>query len=324
MQIRDVAVEPKLILAPMEGVTDVLFRRLIRQIGGVGLTVTEFIAARALQFNIKNTRRLATFDDDEHPIAIQIFGREPLLLAEAAQKVQDLGADIVDLNMGCPAKKVCRNSGGSSLMKDIEHSRRIVAGMRRVLHVPFSVKMRAGWDHEQRNAVEMARMCEEEGVDAVTVHWRTRADGFGGVRDLGIIAEVKDRLGIPVIANGDIVDVATALETLKATGADALMIGRGAIRNPWIFREIEATLAGSEVPLVSLSDMESLLLGFLDQLLIAFHTPKGALGRFKKVARFFCAHVPGGSDLGRAILHSQTVEEAREVTAAFFEVAKTR
>ncbi|MBT3221654.1 MAG: tRNA-dihydrouridine synthase [Proteobacteria bacterium] len=318
MQIRDVTIDPKLILAPMEGVTDVLFRRLIRQIGGVGLTVTEFIAARALHFNIKTTKRLAAFDDDEHPIAIQVYGREPQLLAEAAQKVQDLGADIVDLNMGCPAKKVCRNSGGSSLMKDLRLSQQIVCSMRRVLTVPFTVKMRAGWDHEHRNAVEMAAMCEEEGVDAVAVHWRTRTDRFGGVRDIGIIAEVKDRLGIPVIANGDVVDVRSALDTLTVTNADALMIGRGAVRNPWIFRQIEAALSGMEMVEVPMADMERVLLHFLEELIATFETPKSALGRFKMVAKYFCGNVPGGSELRYKILHSQTVTEARDVTTAFF------
>lgn len=319
MRIRDVVIEPSLVLAPMEGVTDITFRRLVRRIGGCGLTVTEFIPARGLALDIARARDLAVFDDDESPIAVQVYGREPDVLAEGAKVAQDLGADIVDLNMGCPSKKVCAHSGGSALMKDPDLAREIVAAMRAAVDVPFTVKMRAGWDPEHKNAPEIAWMCQEEGAEAVTVHWRTRADGYGGERELDTIGAVVERLSIPVLANGDVVDAASARQTWEATGAAGLMIGRGAIRNPWVFREIEADQAGRPAPVVDASEKERVLLGYYDDILERFRSERGALGRWKKITKYFTDGLPHGDRLKWAVLHSQEAEEARDAVRRFFD-----
>ncbi len=324
VMIRDVRVAPALVLAPMEGVTDVTFRRLIRQIGGCGMTVTEFIPARSLIGGVPQFVRMAAFDEDEHPISIQIYGNDPEMMARAARVAQDRGADVLDLNMGCPSKKVCKNSGGSALMKDPELSRRIIAAMRAAVSIPFTVKMRAGWDREHRNAVEMAQMCEEEGVEAVAVHWRTRAEGYGGERNLDTIRDVVDRLTIPVLANGDVLDVATARETLEATGCAGLMIGRGAIRNPWVFQQIAADLRGEVVPEVSLDERERVLLGYYAAIRTLFQNDRGALGRMKKIARYFTDGVPNGAVLRQAIFHSHTVDEAYERVRGFFDTLRER
>jgi tRNA-dihydrouridine synthase B len=318
MKIRDIVVDPPLVLAPMEGVTDLTFRRLIRAIGGCGLTVTEFIPAKALHLNVERARVMAEFDEDERPISIQIYGREPAMLAEAARVVQGLGADIVDLNMGCPSKKVCRNSGGSALMKDVGQAAEIVRAIRAAVSIPFTVKMRAGWDADQKNAPEMARMCEDEGAEAVAVHWRTRTDLYGGKRELDTIARVKQCVAIPVIANGDIVDAASAVQTLAYTGCDGLMVGRGAIRNPWVFQEVDAALRGEQVPDVTMAERERVLLRYLEDIRPKCKTERAALGRFKKISNHFARGVPGGSQLRHDVLHSQSIDQAISVVRAFF------
>lgn len=316
--VRDIAIEPALALAPMEGVTDLTFRRLIRSIGGCGLTVTEFIPAKNLRMSIEAALKLARFDPDERPIAIQIYGNDPEAMADGARIVTDLGADILDLNMGCPSKKVCARSGGSALMKEPELARRIVAAMRAATDLPFTVKMRAGWDPEHKNAPEIARMCEQEGAEALAVHWRTRTDKYGGVRELDTIRAVKQAVSIPVLANGDIVDVPSALDTLERTGCDGLMIGRGAIRDPWVFRKIEAALEGRSYPPVDRLERKRVLLGYLEAIRPNFRNEKGVLGRFKKIAKHFTDGVEGGAELKRAVLHSQSVDAAVAEVEAFF------
>ncbi len=318
--IRDIAIDPPLVLAPMEGVTDLTFRRLGRSIGGCGLTVTEFIPGRSLAEGHSAALSMAAFDPDERPVSVQVYGKEPQALADAARFVEsELGADIVDLNMGCPSKKVCRNSGGSALMREPDLARRIVAAMRSATSLPFTVKMRAGWDPEHRNAPQIAEMCEGEGVEMLSVHWRTRADGYGGVRELDTIAQVKAAVSIPVLANGDIVDVPSARQTLAATGVDGLMIGRGAIRDPWVFLKIAADLAGAPPVEVDLSERERVLLSYYSVLEQLSRTEKGALGRMKKIARYFADGVPRGDELKQAIFHSHEVEEVFDRVRTHFE-----
>jgi len=319
LSIRDVVINPGLILAPMEGVTDISFRRLVRSIGGCGLTVTEFIPAHGLHYNVKRAREMAEFDEDERPISIQVYGRDPALLAKAAMVVQDLGADIVDLNMGCPSKKVCAHSGGSALMKEPDKARDIVRAMRAAVSIPFTVKMRSGWDPTHKNAPEIAYMCQEEGAEAVAVHWRTREDKYGGIRELDTIATVKQRLRVPVIANGDIVDWASAKQTLEYTGCDGLMIGRGAIKNPWVFQEVQRGLAGREIIEVDLDDRREVLLRYFEEIRGRFRNDRGALGRFKKISNYFTRGLPNGLVLRQQIFHSQTVEEALERVNTYFD-----
>jgi nifR3 family TIM-barrel protein len=322
MRVGDVIVDPPLVLAPMEGVTDRLFRRLIRRIGGVGLTTTEFVPARSLAADAPRARAIAEVDADEHPVAIQVYGRDPAVLAEAVRVAEGLGADIVDLNMGCPSKAVCAHSGGSALLKDPALVVSIVRAMRAAATRPFTVKMRAGFDASHRNAPEIARLCVAEGVDAVTVHWRTRADGYGGVRDLDVVAAVVDAVDVPVVANGDVVDAASAVETLRQTGAAGLMVGRGAVRDPWVFRRIGAALAGQDEPVVDLAEREALLLGWYADVAETFATERGAVGRMKKVIRWFADGVPGGEALRDAVWHAEGVVGVTAAVARFFADAR--
>jgi tRNA-dihydrouridine synthase B len=303
----------------MEGVTDVTFRRLIRQIGGAGLTVTEFIPAEGLRRDIPKVREMVQFDEDERPISVQIYGRSPAALAEGAKIAEDLGADIVDFNMGCPSKKVCAHSGGSALLKEPELARDLVRAIRAAVRIPFTVKMRSGWDAQHKNAPEVASMCQEEGVEMVAVHWRTRTDAYGGLRELDTIRAVKERLRIPVVANGDIVDFESAMDTLERTGANGVMIGRGAIKNPWVFKQISAKMRGESPCTVDAAERERVMLGYFAEIRDRFRHDRGALGRFKKLTKYFTHGIPYGSELRDAVLHAEEAEQAIDLVREFFE-----
>ena len=207
-------------------------------------------------------------------------------------------------------------------MKEPELARKIVRKMRAAVEIPFTVKMRSGWNSENKNAPEIATMCQDEGVDAVTVHWRTREDRYKGVREMDTIATIVDVLQIPVMANGDIIDVASAQSTLSETGAAGLMIGRGAIRDPWVFRKIENAMAGRPAFEVQLDEKERVLLGYYDAMRPTFRTDKAALGRMKKIARYFTAGLPNGAELRQAIFHSQSVDEAYDRVRTYFDAVR--
>lgn len=317
--VRNVRIEPNLVLAPMEGVTDLTFRRLIRQIGGTGLTVTEFIPSEGLRRGIERTETMARIDPDERPVSIQIYGRNPEAMAEGARIVQDLGADLCDLNFGCPSKKVCAHSGGSALLRDLPLATEIVRRVRAAISIPLTVKMRSGFDHTIRNAPEVAWMCQEEGVEAVTIHWRTRTDLYGGTRAVDKIAEAKARLSIPVFGNGDVVDWPSARRMFEETGVDGVMIGRGAIKNPWVFKQIRAEMLGLPQVEVDAEEKRRVLLGYYESLRGEFRTDHGALGRMKKIANYFVSGLPYASDLRYAILHSHTPDAAVDEVNRFFD-----
>ena len=318
-RIRSVLVSPGVVLAPMEGVTDLTFRRLIRQIGGAGLTCTEFIASEGLRRGEGRILQMAEFDPDENPISIQIYGRRPEAMAEAAQVVESLGATICDINMGCPSKKVCAHSGGSGLLREPALALDIVKAVRRAIRIPLTVKMRTGYDPENRNAPDLAHAFQEEGVEAITIHWRTKVDLYGGVRDVRPIAEARRRLRIPLIANGDVVDLASARQMLDETGADGVMVGRGAIRNPWALRQIAEGLAGLPQTQPTPAERRRVLLGYLDALRPRFASEHGCLGRFKKIANHFTAGLPAGEErLRTPILRSQSIAEAVDHAEGYF------
>ncbi|MEC8423736.1 MAG: tRNA-dihydrouridine synthase family protein, partial [Myxococcota bacterium] len=299
-------------LAPMEGVTDLTFRRLIRQIGGAGLTCTEFIASAWLsEDGHKRARALAAFDPDERPVSLQIYGKDPMVMAEAARRVEGMGATICDINMGCPSKKVCKNSGGSALMRDPSLAVRIVRAVRAAIDIPLTVKMRSGFDAGNRNAPELCRMFEEEGAEALTIHWRTREDLYGGTRAIDKIAEAVECVSVPVIANGDVTDPASAERMLRQTGAAGVMVGRGAMRNPWSLLQIAQHLQGIPLTHPTAGERHRVLVRFLLDQRPRFRTETAALGRFKKVANHFCRGVPHGELLlRRSVLRSQTIDEA--------------
>lgn len=309
-RVREFEISPAALLAPMEGVTDVVFRRLIREIGGAGLTYTEFLPSKAIVGNAGKVLNSCTFDPDEDPIAIQIYGRDPEVMAEAAQIVQDLGATIVDINMGCPAKKVCANSGGSGLMREPDVALAIVQAVRKVVTVPLTVKMRSGYDASSRNGATLAYQFQEEGVDAVTFHWRTKMDLYAGVRDVSIIKEAVDRLSIPVVANGDIIDIQTAHEMFVDTGCAGVMVGRGAVRDPWLLLKLKRWMEGGEQPVIDAQERKRVLLRYHQMILDTVGSERLALNRLKMVTKYFFEPTDDAQVFRKAVLRSQTPEEA--------------
>ena len=248
MRIGTVEINSQLALAPMAGVTDAAFRELCASLGA-GLTCTELVSSKALCYQDKKSRTLLAPFPGEHPMQAQIFGSDPVCMAEAAQiAIEASGADILDINMGCPVGKVVNNGDGSALMRDPEKAARIAEAVVRAVKVPVTVKMRRGWDKGNINAVELSKMLEEVGVSAVAVHGRTRVQMYGGEADWNTIRDVKQAVNIPVIANGDVFSPEAAVRILKFTGADMAMIGRGCFGNPWLFRQSAAALDGRDIP----------------------------------------------------------------------------
>ncbi len=248
IKIGNIEIDGLLALAPMAGVTDIAFRQVCRN-AGAAYTCTEMVSAKALVYKDVKTKSLLEISENEHPCAAQIFGSEPEFMEQAAGLAREIsGADIIDINMGCPVGKVSGNGDGSALMRDPEKARRIIEAVVRGAGVPVTVKFRKGWDKGNVNAVEFGKMCEEAGASAITVHGRTKTQMYSGVADWDIIRDVKNAVTIPVFANGDVFEPEDALRILRYTGCDMAMIGRGAFGNPWLFTRANALLKGETLP----------------------------------------------------------------------------
>ena len=248
MRIGTVEISHPVALGPMAGVTDLPFRRLCREMG-CGLLYTEMVSAKALSYHNKNTEPILETEDGEHPLAVQLFGSEPELLADMAKKLEEGPYDIIDLNMGCPVPKVVNNHEGSALMKDPILAGKVIEAMAKAVKKPVTVKIRRGWDESSVNAVEIARIAQESGAAAVAVHGRTRQQYYSGKADWEIIRQVKEAVKIPVIGNGDITDASSAKKMMEETGCDGIMVARAAKGNPWIFKQIIHKLeTGEDLP----------------------------------------------------------------------------
>jgi len=314
--VRDLCIRPATILAPMAGVTDTLFRRVIRAQGGCGLLMTEFTSSEGITRSAKKAERYLFFQEDEHPIAAQLFGANPQVMADAARMVEDLGYDAVDINLGCPAKKVVK-CGGSGLLRELPLLEQIFRSVRAAVKIPLTVKLRAGWDDKSIVAREVVKMAEEVGVEAAAIHPRTRIQGYSGKADWNIIAEVKQVAKIPIIGNGDIQCPEDAARMIKETGCDAVMIGRAAATNPWIFAQMQDFRQTGRYHSPSEQDRHRLLSGYYRQILDS-HAPD-SMGKMKQFACWFTHGVGNGGELRRIVHQARTPGEVVENVERFFE-----
>jgi tRNA-dihydrouridine synthase B len=317
-----VEIRPATFLAPMAGVTDTVFRRFIRNLGGCGLIMTEFTSADGvLRAKDKKAKRYLHFYEDEHPISAQLFGSNPQVMADAARMVEDLGFDLVDLNLGCPAKKVVKCNGGSGLLRDLPAIGAIFKAVRAAVKIPFTVKFRAGWNDQEIVCVQLARMAEDCGLCGVALHARTREQGYSGEARWEWIAAVKQAVRIPVIGNGDIRSPQDAALMIEQTGCDAVMIGRTAASNPWIFRQIAQYGATATYDEPGESDRYEMIRTYFE-MLIEEEMP-GAAGKMKQFASWFTHGVPGGAALRKTIYEAKTERDILNRVVDFFERASS-
>jgi tRNA-dihydrouridine synthase B len=313
-----VAIRPATVLAPMAGITDTVFRRFIRNLGGCGLMMTEFTSADGIvRHKDKKAKQYLTFYGNEHPISAQLFASDPATLSDAARVVQDLGFDLVDLNLGCPAKKVVKCNGGSGLLRDLPLIKNIFETVRAAITVPFTVKFRAGWSDKEVVHVNLARMAEECGLAAVALHARTREQGYSGQARWEWIAAVKDAVKIPVIGNGDVRSPEDAAAMVAQTGCDAVMIGRSAASNPWIFRQIDQYTRTGSYEHPTEADRYTMIRTYF-AMLVEERTG-GAEGKMKQFASWFTHGVPHGAHLRKAVYEAKTSQQILDAVDRFFE-----
>ena len=315
LRIRNVVVRPAQILAPMAGITDTVFRRFIRRLGGCGLIMTEFVSSEGMLRQNLKSQRFLYYTEEERPITAQIFGADPARLAEAARMIEDLGFDIIDLNLGCPAKKVVK-CGGSGLLRDLPLLGSIFRKIRASVSIPFTAKIRIGWSDEEIVAAPVARLAEDCGVEAIAIHGRTREQGFSGRARWDVIAEVKASVRIPVIGNGDVFTPADARALWERTRCDAVMIGRAAPTNPWIFRQMSDFFRTGAYAEPTEADRYELIRTYYE-MLVAEDIP-GSIGKMKQFASWFTHGVRNGSELRRQVQSAASPREVLERVNEFF------
>ncbi len=317
LRIGAVSVDPPLILAPMAGITDRDFRLAVRRLGGCGLVSMEFISSEGLVRRRPSTLRMLHFVAEERPIAVQIYGSEASRMAEAARVVEAIGADVCDINMGCPANKVLKGCAGAALMADMPRAREIVRAVRAAIRTPLTVKFRLGLHDETQNYLELGRICEGEGVQAVTLHARTARQQFSGSADWQHISRLKAALSIPVIGNGDVQSPADAQRLQAVTGCDGVMIGRASLTNPWIFRQTAARLAGAECAEATLDERHRLMTWHFAAVLER-EDARTALHKLRKFTGWYTYGLADGRLLRRQLSELPSATAVLAAVEAFF------
>ena len=310
-------IDPPLILAPMAGITDRQFRLILRRIGGAGLVTMEFISSEALVRGNKHTRRLMHYVEEERPISIQIYGARPEAMVEAAKVVEGIGADACDINMGCPANKILKGCAGCSLMGNLDLAQDIVRIVRKSLTIPLTVKFRLGLNDDAKNFLELGRICEGEGVDAVAVHARTAKQMFSGEARWSEIARLKETLSIPVVGNGDVRTAEDAVRMLRETGCDGVMIGRASMKNPWIYKQAAELLQGKTPTLPTPQDRHALIRTHFD-MVTAQEEPSFALHKLRTFTGWYTHGLPDGGRLRALIGTLETPQAFLNAVDAYF------
>jgi tRNA-dihydrouridine synthase B len=340
MKIGTVELEHPVALAPMAGMTDTAFRRLVKRMGGCGLVVTEMVSSEGLVRGIDRTLEYAEYTEEERPVSIQIFGGDPQVMAEAARVVEGMGADIVDVNMGCPVPKIAKHNAGCSLMREPAHAAEVVRAMVQAVRIPVTVKMRAGWNEHEINAPQLARMVEDAGASAVAVHGRTAAQSYTGESDWSLIGRVAESLTIPVFGSGDCVEASHVVSRVGTSGVTGVLVGRGALRNPWIFRQAAEAADGGAPTAISLEDRGRFLLAYVELLLderaaegAGFrHTAPGqdavaapargrerwVINKLRALGSWYTKGLEDGSHLRVAINSAESIPQLRRIIEDFF------
>ena len=316
-KIRDIEINPPLILSPMAGVTDYTFRRLIKRRGGVGLVVSEFISVEGLTRNNPKSKRQMRFDESERPFAVQIFGGQPERMAMGAEMAEEVGADILDVNCGCPAPKVVKNGGGSGLLRDLPRLETILKEIKKSISIPLTLKVRTGYSDSTINVVDVAKMAEQCGVEHIQVHGRTREQGYKGLANWEIIRRVKEAVSVPVSGNGDITNIENGMKRWRESGTDGILIGRGAMQNPWIFRQFQDVLEGREAYQPDVSEKKAVLLEFFEMCLEEM-PELVALGKMKQLAGQFTKGLVGGAQFRQTLYHSHSADEILDNITKYF------
>jgi tRNA-dihydrouridine synthase B len=342
LKIGSVDLTTPVVMAPMAGMTDSAFRRLVKRHGGCGLVVTEMVSSEGLVRGIDRTLEYAEYTEEERPVSIQIFGGDPEKMAAAAQIVENMGADIVDVNMGCPVPKISKHNAGCSLMREPAHAASVVRSIARAVKIPVTVKMRAGWDHDAINAPELAQRVQDVGAAAVAVHGRTAAQSYSGSSDWELIGRVASVVNIPVLGSGDCIEASQVIERMRHSGVAGVLVGRGALRNPWIFEQAAALVSGSAPRSVTAADRARFLLEYIDLLLTerlneskgfrhvapgqpsaAEHAParghdRWVINKLRALNSWFTKGLDGGSQLRVAINAADSIAQLRMVIEEFF------
>lgn len=323
---RPCAVDPPLVLAPMAGITDMTYRLLLRRIGGVGLVTMEFVSSEGLTRGNKRTERLLRWDPAERPLSVQIYGGDAGRMAIAAARVEEMQVDVCDINMGCPANKVLKGCSGAGLMRDLGKARAIIAACRKALPTtPLTVKFRLGLTDETENYLELARICEGEGVAAVALHARTARQMYTGRADWSKIARLKEAVSIPVVGNGDVSSADDVQAMFRETGCDAVMCGRATMKNPWIFRQAAELLAGRPWREATLAERRDVILEHFrliqkDQ----SDAPKAMMSKLRTFTAWYTHGLPNGSELRRRIASLESPQAFLDAVEDFFETHAAR
>ncbi|MEZ5346685.1 MAG: tRNA dihydrouridine synthase DusB [Pyrinomonadaceae bacterium] len=317
-KVRDIDINPPLVLSPMAGVTDYSFRRLLKKRGGVGMTVSEFISVEGMTRNSPQSIRMMRFQEFERPFAVQIFGSNIERMAMAAEMAEDVGADVLDVNCGCPAPKVVKKGGGSGLLRELPLLGKILTEIKKSISIPLTLKLRAGFTDSDINCVEVAKMAEQCGVEHIALHGRTREQRYTGYANWDLVRQIKEAVSIPVSGNGDVTTVENAIKRFKETNCDGILIGRGAMQNPWLFRQIQDVLEGREPYEPTHLDKQEVLLEFFEYLQDDM-PENAALGKMKQLAGQFTKGLRGGAKFRQTLYHSHSAQEILENIAVYFE-----